>query len=66
LVKDGGKIGKRNKEGKDRSEEENEGRRKEIFQREMYVESNCGYNANRYSSCVVKEYRYTEAKRLQL
>ena len=37
LVKDGGKIGKGNKEGRDRSEEENERRRKEIFQREMYV-----------------------------
>jgi len=37
LVKDGCKIGNRNKTGKDRREEENEGRRKEIFEREMYV-----------------------------
>jgi hypothetical protein len=42
LVKDGGKIGKRNKVRKDRSEEENEGRRKEIFEREMYVEITAG------------------------
>jgi hypothetical protein len=42
LVKDGGKIGKRNKAGKDRSEEENEGRRKEIYEREMYVEITAG------------------------
>jgi hypothetical protein len=33
LVKDGGKIGKRYKAGKDRSEEENEGRREKIFER---------------------------------
>jgi hypothetical protein len=38
LIKDGGKIKKRNKAGKDRSEEENKGRRKEIFEWEMYVE----------------------------
>jgi hypothetical protein len=63
LVKDGGK---RNKGGKDRSEEENKRRRKEIFEREIYVENNCGYNAKRHSSYVVKEYRYREAKRLQL
>jgi hypothetical protein len=42
LVKDGGKIGERNKAGKDRSGEENEGRGKEIFEREMYVEITAG------------------------
>jgi hypothetical protein len=61
LVKDGGKIGNRNKAGKDRSGEENEGRRKEIFEREVYVEITAGHN-----SCVVKEYRYRDAKGLKL
>jgi len=42
LVKDGGKIEKRSKAGKDRSEEENEGRRKKIFEREIYVEISAG------------------------
>lgn len=42
MVKVGGKIGKRNKAGKDRSEEENEGRRKKIFEREVYAEITMG------------------------
>lgn len=42
MVKDRVKIGSRNKTEKGRSEEGNEGRRTEIFEREMYVEVTAG------------------------